>query len=106
MAFNTEHGIEPYTIIKAVHDITERLANPQSIAEKRGGYKAGESIPVKEIKRMISELEIQMRQAAKDLAFEQAAVLRDQILDLRNLMAEESKLPPWQKARLMAGEID
>jgi excinuclease ABC subunit B len=47
-----------------------------------------------------------MKQAAKELAFEQAAVLRDQILDLRKLLAEESNLPPWQKARLMAGEID
>jgi excinuclease ABC subunit B len=106
VAYNTKHGIEPYTIIKAVHDITERLANPLSIAEKRGEYKAGETMPIKEIKRVIAELDNQMKQAAKDLAFEQAAVLRDQILDLRNLMAEESNLPPWKKARLMAGEID
>ncbi len=106
MAYNTEHGIEPVTIIKAVHDLTERLSSPQSIAERGGEYKTGLPMPLKEIKRLIAELETQMKQAAKDLAFEQAAALRDQIIDLRNLMADESKLPPWQKARLMAGEID
>ncbi len=109
VAYNTKNGIEPFTIVKAVHDITERLANPQGIAEKRGSYKAGEKnsmMPLNEIKRLIAELDLQMKQAAKELAFEQAAVLRDQILDLRKLLAEESNLPPWQKARLMAGEID
>jgi excinuclease ABC subunit B len=108
-AYNTKHGIEPFTIVKAVHDITERLANPQSVGEKRGIYKTGESgstMPINEIKRLLAELDTQMKQAAKELAFEQAAILRDQILDLRKLMAEESNLPPWQKARLMAGEID
>lgn len=109
VAYNTKHGIEPFTIVKAVHDITERLANPQGVAEKRGSYKVGEQgsiMPLNEIKRLIAELDVQMKQAAKELAFEQAAVLRDQILDLRKLLAEESNLPPWQKARLMAGEID
>lgn len=47
-----------------------------------------------------------MREAAKNMEFEQAAVFRDQIIDLRNLLAEESTLPPWEKARLMAGEIE
>ncbi|MBC7325160.1 MAG: UvrB/UvrC motif-containing protein, partial [Moorella sp. (in: Bacteria)] len=42
--------------------------------------------------------------AAKNLEFEKAAALRDQIFELRALLAEESNLPPWQKARLLAGE--
>lgn len=110
IAYNEKNGIKPYTIIKAVHDITERLTlTPAMAAEGRGEYKAGKgtpSIPEKEIKRLIAEMEKQMQQAAKDLEFEQAAVFRDQILDLRNLLAEESNLPPWKKARLMAGEVD
>lgn len=108
--YNTKHGIEPFTIVKAVHDLTEQLSGAGSMAaERRGEYQAGKkapSIPEKELKRLITELENQMRQAAKDLEFEKAAVFRDQILDLRNLLAEESDLPPWQKARLMAGEIE
>ncbi|PKN99986.1 MAG: excinuclease ABC subunit B [Chloroflexi bacterium HGW-Chloroflexi-4] len=108
--YNTAHHIEPFTIIKAVHDITERLSseNPM-VAENRGHYKAGKEtsgMPVKEIKRVIAELESQMKQSAKDLAFEQAAAFRDQIIDMRRLLAEESDLPPWKKAKLLAGEVD
>ncbi len=108
--YNTAHNIEPFTIIKAVHDITERLAaDSPMVAENRGHYKAGKSehtIPEKEIKRLITELDSQMRQSAKELAFEQAAAFRDQILDLRRLLADESDLPPWKKAKLLAGEVD
>lgn len=110
MDYNTAHGIEPFTVVKAVHDLTEQLSvSPAMAAEGRGQYHAGDKarrMPVNEIKRLIHELEGQMRQAAKDLEFEQAAVIRDQIIDIRNLLAEESDLPPWQKARLMAGEIE
>ena len=108
--YNTAHGIEPYTIVKAVHDLTEHLTVASGMAaEGRGEYLAGSKsgqLPPNEIKRIIAELEKQMREAAKNLAFEQAAVIRDQIIDLKNILAEDSKLPPWQKARLMAGEID
>jgi excinuclease ABC subunit B len=53
---------------------------------------------------VIEELEKQMKQAAKDLEFEKAAVLRDQIYELRSILAEESNLAPWEKVRLLAGE--
>jgi excinuclease ABC subunit B len=110
VAYNTAHHIEPFTIIKAVHDITERLSSDSlMVAENRGHYKAGKEtsgMPVKEIKRVIAELESQMKQSAKDLAFEQAAAFRDQIIDMRRLLAEESDLPPWKKAKLLAGEVD
>jgi excinuclease ABC subunit B len=108
--FNKAHGIEPYTIIKEVHDITEQLSVSSSVAESRGEYRAGKKktpgLPEAEIKKLITEMEQQMHEAAKNLEFEQAAVFRDQIIDLRNLLAEESNLPPWEKARLMAGEIE
>ena len=108
--YNKEHGIEPFTIIKAVHDITEQLSStPAMMAERRGEYRAGNkkapTIPESEIKRLIAEMEQQMREAAKNMEFEQAAVFRDQIIDLRNLLADESNIAPWKKARLMAGEI-
>ncbi|TLN28523.1 excinuclease ABC subunit UvrB [bacterium] len=105
--YNDDHGIEPVTIVKAIHDLTERLgaaqiAEPHDAYQVKDGKAAG--IPRKEIQRMISEMEKEMKQAAKDLEFERAAVLRDQIYGLRNLMAEESDLSPWQRAKLLAGE--
>ncbi len=108
--YNTINGIEPFTVIKAVHDITERLSSSSAMAaEGRGEYAAGTGrprMPLNDLKRLIVELEKQMRQAASDLQFEQAAVIRDRIIDLKTIMAEESDLPPWKKARLMAGEIE
>ena len=105
--YNDDHGIEPVTIVKAIHDLTERLGAAQ-VAEARGEYSTREGrpagIPRKEIQRMISEMEKEMKQAAKDLEFERAAVLRDQIYGLRNLMAEDENLSPWQRAKLLAGE--
>lgn len=105
--YNDDHGIEPVTIVKAIHDLTERLGASQ-VAEARGEYTTREGkpagIPRKEIQRMISEMEKEMKQAAKDLEFERAAVLRDQIYGLRNLMAEESDLSPWERAKMLAGE--
>jgi excinuclease ABC subunit B len=107
VAYNVEHNIEPVTIIKAIHDITERLTAP-ALAEARGEYKTGNHsapLPKAEIKRVISELENQMRASAKELQFERAAALRDQILELRAILADDPDLPPWQKARLLAGEV-
>jgi excinuclease ABC subunit B len=61
-------------------------------------------MPKDELKRLISELETQMKQAAKDLEFEKAAVLRDEIFELRGILAEESHAPPWEKVRYLVGE--
>jgi len=109
-AYNVSHGIEPVGIVKAVHDLTERLgASAHAVAEQQGEYRTERggrrTIPASELQRIIDELESQMKQAARDLEFERAAVLRDQIYELRTILAEESDLPPWQKARLMAGEV-
>ncbi len=107
--YNKANGIEPFTIIKAVHDITERLASPTSVAEARGEYKTGAGaprMPLKDLKRLIVELEKEMKEAAGQLQFEQAAVIRDRVIELKMFLAEESDLPPWKKAKLMAGEIE
>jgi excinuclease ABC subunit B len=107
-AYNDAHGIEPVGIIKAIHDITERLTLSAAVAETRGEYKTGQKesgLPRQEIQRVITELENQMKASAKELQFERAAALRDQIYELRGLLAEDANVPPWQKARLLAGEI-
>jgi excinuclease ABC subunit B len=105
VAFNQEHGIEPVSIVKAVRDLTDQLA-VHTVAEPKGEYrvKGAAGLPKSELQRVIAELEKQMREAAKDLEFEKAAVLRDQIFELRGILAEESKLPPWEKVRLLAGD--
>lgn len=106
-AYNKEHGIEPVSIIKGIHDLTARLSPSHALGEGHAEYNAGKplGLPVKELQRLVTEMEKEMRQAAKDLEFERAAALRDQIYELRGVIAEEAKIQPWEKARLLSGEI-
>ena len=111
-AHNVAHGIEPASIIKAVRDLTERLVSEpagmvaESRAEYKAGLKSGLRIPKRELERIITGLEKEMKQSAKDLEFERAAALRDQIFEMRAILAENPDIPPWKKARLLAGEIE
>ena len=101
--YNLEHGIHPESIKKAITDITERV-KMGAIAETGGEYKAGEGIPVPELKSIIKEIEVQMLAAAENLEFETAAGLRDQIFELRELLALQTDMKPWEKINLLAGK--
>ena len=84
--YNAEHGITPQGIRKAVHDITERV---MEIAETKTPYITSGDLPKEDILRLIKDLERQMKTASKNLEFEKAALLRDQITDLRKVMVED-----------------
>jgi excinuclease ABC subunit B len=105
--FNQEHGITPISIHKAIRDLTDQLA-PKALAELRGEYKTGnkraEASSRAELSKVIAELEKQMKEAAKNLEFERAAALRDEMYELRNVIADDASLKPWERIKLMAGE--
>lgn len=105
MAYNQEHGIIPVSIVKAVRDLTDRVA-VHSTAEPKPSYAIHgiQSTETADLRKLIQELEKQMKEAAKNLEFEKAAVLRDEIFELRAILAEESNLKPWEKVRLLAGQ--
>ncbi|NTW02655.1 MAG: excinuclease ABC subunit UvrB [Oscillochloris sp.] len=94
IAHNIRHNITPVGISKGVRDLSDRL---RKIAEERGEYQINgkgtaakpiiSEIPRDEVNKLIKDLEKQMKQAAKDLAFEKAAALRDQIMELRKTLA-------------------
>ena len=87
--YNREHGIEPEGIRKAIRDITDRI---KQVAEAKPDYTAG-SIPKDEIARLVKELEKQMKEAARAMEFEKAALLRDRIVELRReLVGDEEGL--------------
>ncbi len=90
-AHNVEHGIEPRGIIKEIKDLTDRVraAAEESVAyDANGPSTAGviAELPKDEVLRIVKDLESQMKTAARSLEFEKAAMLRDQIVELRRMM--------------------
>ncbi len=85
-AYNRQHGITPQGIQKTIHDITERV---KAIAETKTPYAAQGDIPKDDLTRLVKDLEKQMKEAAQNLEFEKAALLRDQIIDLRKVIADD-----------------
>jgi len=101
--YNEEHGIIPVSIVKAVHDLTESVA-VKAVAEPKAEYRARADMPRRELQRLIADLEKEMKEAAKNLEFERAAALRDEIFELKALLAEDESLRPLERVRLLAGE--
>ncbi len=91
---NVANGIVPTTIVKQVRDLTDRVRSMASedgqIVE--GGEFTVDQLPKDELHRMIKELESEMKAAAKALEFEKAALLRDQVLELKRALAEKEPL--------------
>lgn len=93
VAYNKKHGITPQTIIKKIHDITEELESERSktvknllaMDQKLFG-KDG-----KNLKKLIKQKEKQMNQAVKDLDFETAAIIRDEIRELTKIDESDKK---------------
>jgi excinuclease ABC subunit B len=96
MAHNLRNNITPVGISKGVRDLTDRI---RRMAEERGEYAVNgkdaaatpvlADIPRDEVHKLIKDLEKQMKQAAKELQFEKAASLRDQVVELRKTLALE-----------------
>ncbi len=106
IAYNRENGIVPASIVKSVRDITSRVA----VAEEQADYNttpvetlSPAELPKQELARMVRELEGQMKTAAKSLEYEKAALLRDQIIELRRVMVDKDPtIPEWQKHRKLS----
>jgi excinuclease ABC subunit B len=93
---NEAHGIVPETIISAIKDSMQQhlAASGYKLADERVTelLQAAEDLPsygsIRELEKDIKKLEKRMQEAAKELAFEEAALLRDRIRKLRMLEIE------------------
>ena len=103
--YNEENGIVPISIHKAIRDLTAEFS-AKAVGEMQGEYKVKDAsgMPRGELRKIIDEMEKQMKEAAKNLEFEKAAALRDEIYELKALLAEDEKLKPWERIKLLAGE--
>jgi excinuclease ABC subunit B len=101
LAYNEEHGIDPQTVRKKVTDILEMIRNrgdgtasgASSRGRGRGGRRParaveGLDLPRDELARLIQSLTDEMQDAARDLRFEEAARLRDELHELKRELRE------------------
>jgi excinuclease ABC subunit B len=90
-AYNRERGIEPTTIVKGIHDLNERL---RAVAESTTMYANERTADLTDLDRtrveqLIAQMEAEMRSAARQLEFERAAALRDEIQQVRLRVLEQ-----------------
>ncbi|MCR5404794.1 MAG: excinuclease ABC subunit UvrB [Butyrivibrio sp.] len=81
--YNDEHGITPQTIKKAVREL---IAVTKAVAKEEVRFeKDPESMSAEELEKLIGEVQKKMKRAATELDFETAAMLRDQMIDLKKV---------------------
>jgi hypothetical protein len=109
--YNQEHGIEPTTIVKEIHDINERLRAVAETSEGYGGTGAVRGVPrdlgsrsVEQVEALVARMEADMRAAARNLEFERAAVLRDEVQQIRLRVLEEDASADVARAAERAGQ--
>ena len=87
-AYNLKHGITPRSVVKEVREIIDGVYRPDASAQEAGDIKSLAGLNIKDEKalaREIKETEKRMHECARDLDFEQAAVLRDRLEALKRL---------------------
>jgi len=89
IAYNTKHGITPQTIKKRIHDITDDMESNRQKAV-RANIETDALVFAKNPKKLIKFKEMQMSDAVKELDFETAAILRDEIKELKEKMKKET----------------
>ena len=108
--FNEDNGITPVSIHKAIRDITDQLSGEakdkaMGIAELKAEYRAKhDKTSQSELQKIIAEMEKQMKDAAHNLEFEKAAAIRDEMYELKAILAEDAGLKPWERIKLLVGE--
>ncbi|MCA9920545.1 MAG: UvrB/UvrC motif-containing protein, partial [Anaerolineales bacterium] len=85
-------------------DISEHYKEDLAVAEGKAAYTTSADLPKAELHKIITELEKQMKSAAQALEFEKAAQLRDQIVELRQIMVlkdagADGDIPEWERLR-------
>jgi excinuclease ABC subunit B len=110
LKYNDEHGITPVSIHKAIRDITDQLTSDakqkvMAIGDAKAEYKTKHDKTTNaELQKIVAEIEKQMKEAAKNLDFEKAAALRDEMYELKAILADEANLKPWERIKLLTGE--
>ena len=105
MAYNKEHGIEPQTIRKAIHDVIGFIHDESNEENAQSLELDIDTIPRDEFLRIISSLEDEMALASRNMDYEEAGRLRDQIISLKAKIEgeDESKILASMKKQARKG---
>ena len=85
-AFNEARGVQPEGIRKAIRDIAESI---REVAEPRASYGVRKDMSKDDLARVVKQLESEMKEASRQLEFEKAALLRDEMVDLKRLLVAQ-----------------
>jgi excinuclease ABC subunit B len=95
-AYNLEHGIEPTTIVKGIRDLNDQLrtvaeGTTMYVSEREARDARLRELDTKKVEELVARMETEMRAAAKELEFERAAALRDEIQQIRLRVLDEDQ---------------
>jgi excinuclease ABC subunit B len=96
--YNQEHGIVPETVRKEVRALLTPTAHVAEAAASYSAVPSVDSMDREHLELLLANLEAEMRQAAKELRFEEAAVLRDRIKELKAMLSDDFAEKELQKA--------
>jgi excinuclease ABC subunit B len=103
IAYNTEHGITPITIKKAIHDITDQLRTEHEKAVNEL-VKIDEELARTNPKLLMKQKQAAMEEAVKALDFETAALIRDELIEIERRTENEVKKGKKEAAKRLKGE--
>ncbi|MFN8609963.1 MAG: excinuclease ABC subunit UvrB [Vulcanimicrobiota bacterium] len=89
-AYNEKHGIKPETVRKAINDILDTLGDMGGAVTANERSAHSKAMNIEELQRNLSQLRAAMQQAARNLEFETAAALRDEIFDMERTLKEKT----------------
>ena len=102
VAYNQAHGIEPQSIMREIRGLSDQM---KKVAEETASYEVGDGrIPLDDLQTIIGQLEVEMKRAAAEMAFERAAAIRDQIVELRETLRLVDGRPEWEQLRTPASK--
>ena len=85
---NRQNGITPKGISKTIKDINERIKSISWGEKSQEENASNHELPKEELTNLIKELEIQMKKSSQQLEYEKAAIIRDQIIDLKKVLSD------------------
>jgi hypothetical protein len=108
-AYNQEHGIEPTTIVKGIRDLNDQLrtvaeGTTMYVSEREARDARLLELDTKKVEELVRRMEAEMKAAAKELEFERAAALRDEIQQIRLRVLDEDQSAIIARAAELAAQ--